>query len=68
MNAISLALPLPWIFYRKYFFTALLILPKAIGIMVMLVFRLKGANNTFIHTKHNKTDIDNPLLHASRKN
>jgi cellulose synthase/poly-beta-1,6-N-acetylglucosamine synthase-like glycosyltransferase len=68
MNAVSLALPLPAVFYRRYLFTALLSLPKAIGIMVLLIFRLKGANNTFIHTKHNKTDIDNPLLHGARKN
>ncbi len=30
--------------------------------MVAIMFRLKGANKTFIHTKHTKTGIDNPLL------
>jgi hypothetical protein len=35
--------------------------------MVALVFKLKGANKTFIHTQHTKTEIDNPLLDAARK-
>lgn len=67
LNAISLALPLPGIFYRRYLFTALLSLPKAIWLMVLLLFKIKGANKTFIHTHHNKTDINNPLLNVARK-
>ncbi len=67
LNAISLALPLPLEFYRRYLLTALLHLPRAIGIMVMLLFRIKGANKTFIHTQHHKTEIDNPLLNVDRK-
>ncbi|PSL43741.1 cellulose synthase/poly-beta-1,6-N-acetylglucosamine synthase-like glycosyltransferase [Chitinophaga niastensis] len=65
--AISLLLPLPGKFYSKYFFKILLHLPGAIGIMLSLVFKLKGANKTFIHTKHSKTDIDNPLINVARK-
>ncbi len=68
LNAMSLALPLPALFYRKYLFTALLNLPKAVWMMVLLLFRIKGANKTFIHTQHNKTDINNPLLNVARKN
>jgi hypothetical protein len=45
----------------------LLGLPRAAFIMVMLLFRLKGANNRFIHTKHTKTEIDNPLLDVAGK-
>ncbi|MBC9928787.1 glycosyltransferase [Chitinophaga qingshengii] len=67
LNIISLLLPLPRLFFTRYFFTALSGLPKAVWIMVSLMFRLKGANNTFIHTKHTKTEIDNPLLDAARK-
>lgn len=67
LNIISLLLPLPRLFFTRYFFTALLGLPRAVYIMVSLLFRLKGANNTFIHTKHTKTGIDNPLLDAARK-
>ncbi|RPE08360.1 glycosyltransferase [Chitinophaga lutea] len=62
MFIISLLLPLPKKFYTTYFFTAMMALPRVLGIMVALMFRLKGANKTFIHTKHTKTGIDNPLL------
>lgn len=58
----SLLLPLPKKFYTTYFFTAVKALPQVLGIMVALVFKLKGANKTFIHTRHIKTEIDNPLL------
>ncbi|NLR69121.1 glycosyltransferase family 2 protein [Chitinophaga varians] len=67
LNILSLLLPLPRLFFTRYFFTALTGLPKAVWIMVSLMFRLKGANNTFIHTQHTKTEIDNPLLDAARK-
>ncbi|CAL1518090.1 glycosyltransferase family 2 protein [Chitinophaga sp. MM2321] len=67
LNFISLLLPIPRLFFTRYLLTALLGLPRAILIMVSLMFRLKGANNTFIHTKHTKTNIDNPLLDATRK-
>ena len=65
--AVSLLLPLPGKFYSRYFVTVLLNLPRVIGIMLSLVFKLKGADKTFIHTKHSKTNIDNPLINVSRK-
>lgn len=67
LYAVSLLLPLPAKFFTRYAFTAVLHLPRAIGIMLSLVFKLKGANKTFIHTKHSKTDIDNPLIDVARK-
>ncbi|HEY0611672.1 MAG TPA: glycosyltransferase family 2 protein [Chitinophaga sp.] len=66
-NCISLLLPIPGRFFSRYLLTALLGLPRAAFIMVMLLFRLKGANNRFIHTKHTKTEIDNPLLDVAGK-
>ncbi|KAA2242447.1 glycosyltransferase family 2 protein [Chitinophaga agrisoli] len=66
-NCISLMLPIPARFYRHYLLIALLGLPRAAFIMIGLLFRLKGANNRFIHTKHTKTDIDNPLLDVANK-
>ena len=66
-NCISLLLPIPGKFFSRYLLTALLSLPRAAFIMVMLLFRLKGANNRFIHTKHTKTEIDNPLLDVAGK-
>ncbi|HEU4555665.1 MAG TPA: glycosyltransferase family 2 protein [Chitinophaga sp.] len=66
-NCISLLLPIPGMFYRRYLLSALLGLPHALFIMVSLLFRLKGANNRFIHTKHTQTGIDNPLLDVVSK-
>lgn len=63
--AISLLLPLPGKFYSRYLITVVLNLPRVIGIMLSLVFKLKGANKTFIHTKHSKTNIDNPLINVA---
>ncbi|SDH02478.1 glycosyltransferase [Chitinophaga filiformis] len=65
--AISMMLPLPGKFYSKYMFTVLMNLPRVVGIMLSLVFRLKGADKTFIHTKHSKTTIDNPLVNVTGK-
>ncbi|QHS58967.1 glycosyltransferase [Chitinophaga agri] len=64
---VSMLLPLPGKFYSKYLFTVILNLPRVVGIMVGLVFKLKGANKTFIHTKHSKTTIDNPLVNVAGK-
>lgn len=67
LNILSLLLPIPGKFFSRYLFTAVITLPRAIGIMVLLLFRLKGADKTFIHTTHTQTGIDNPLLDAARK-
>ncbi len=64
---ISMMLPLPGKFYTKYLLTVILNLPRVIGIMLSLVFKLKGADKTFIHTKHSKTSIDNPLVNVAGK-
>lgn len=64
---VSMLLPLPGKFYSKYLLTVILNLPRVVGIMVALVFKLKGANKTFIHTKHSKTTIDNPLVNVAGK-
>lgn len=64
---ISMLLPLPGKFYSKYLVIVLVNLPRVIGIMLGLVFKLKGANKTFIHTKHSKTNIDNPLINVAGK-
>jgi cellulose synthase/poly-beta-1,6-N-acetylglucosamine synthase-like glycosyltransferase len=64
---VSMLLPLPAKFYSKYLLTVLLNLPRVIGIMLGLIFKLKGADKTFIHTKHSKTNIDNPLINVAAK-
>ncbi len=66
LNAVSLLLPIPRQFFSRYFIQAVINLPRAIGIMVGLLFRLKGAGSSFIHTSHHKTAVNNPLVDAER--
>ena len=54
---ISFTLAVPLSFYNKDFFKALKSLPKAFGIMLSLLFKLKGADKTFIHTPHSNTEV-----------
>lgn len=44
----------PLSFYNKDFFRSLAKLPQAFFIMFTLLFKLKGANEKFIHTPHGK--------------
>ena len=53
---LSFSLAVPRSFYNKEFFKALKSLPKAFGIMLSLLFKLKGADKTFIHTPHSNTE------------
>lgn len=46
-------LALPKSFYNKHTFKAMLSIPSAFGSMLMLLFKLKGANKKYIHTSHN---------------
>jgi cellulose synthase/poly-beta-1,6-N-acetylglucosamine synthase-like glycosyltransferase len=43
-------------FYTKQTFLAILTLPMGFWLMFKLLFRLKGANKTFIHTQHGVID------------
>ncbi|WP_185154135.1 glycosyltransferase family 2 protein [Fulvivirga sp. M361] len=48
----SIFLAIPARFYTKDFFIALLKVPQLFKKMVMIHFKLKGANKSFIHTPH----------------
>ena len=52
LNCIGLMLAIPGRFYNKKTLKAVSQLPKAILIMFLTIFRLKGANKKFIHTPH----------------
>ena len=56
--AISLLLAIPLRAYNLKFFKALLALPKAFFVMFSLMFKLKGANKTFIHTDHGESEME----------
>lgn len=55
-NALSLLLAVPKGLYTRELFRALLSLPKAFGIMLLLLFKLKGADKQFIHTPHTSSE------------
>lgn len=57
----SLFLALPRAFFQPRFLRAFLSLPRAIWVMVGSLFRLKGANQTFIHTHHHYQEVNNPI-------
>ena len=49
---ISLLIAIPRKFYNIRFFVALSKIPIVFMLMMLNLFKLKGANKTFIHTKH----------------
>ncbi len=54
--ATGLFIAVPPSYYDKAFFRALASLPKAFVVMLGLMFRLKGANKSFLHTPHGDQD------------
>jgi cellulose synthase/poly-beta-1,6-N-acetylglucosamine synthase-like glycosyltransferase len=50
----ALLLSMPAWYLKKEFWRSLLHLPAAFFRMFLLLFRLRGANRTFIHTPHNR--------------
>jgi cellulose synthase/poly-beta-1,6-N-acetylglucosamine synthase-like glycosyltransferase len=50
--ALALILSVPRSFYNRNTFKALLSLPKGMLVMLLSLLKIKGANKTFIHTKH----------------
>ena len=47
---------IPFKFYNQQTFRALLTLPKVFVAMFLSLFKLKGANDKFIHTEHGKIE------------
>jgi cellulose synthase/poly-beta-1,6-N-acetylglucosamine synthase-like glycosyltransferase len=48
----SMLISIPGKFWNKQFLIALMALPKGFWLMFQTLFKLKGANKTFIHTAH----------------
>jgi cellulose synthase/poly-beta-1,6-N-acetylglucosamine synthase-like glycosyltransferase len=57
----SLLICLPLNFFNKSFFNALPSIPGAFVRMFSLLFRLKGADKSFIHTSHSKGEVSTNL-------
>lgn len=56
MNVIAMAISIPAKMYNRDMLVSMLLLPKVAFKMFGLLFRLKGANKTFIHTPHGVTE------------
>ena len=52
ITILAFLLAVPFRFYNSKTLIAMLTLPKAFVIMFLLLFKLRGANTKFIHTKH----------------
>jgi cellulose synthase/poly-beta-1,6-N-acetylglucosamine synthase-like glycosyltransferase len=63
----SMLLAIPTELVNKDLFAAISRLPQAIMLMVAALFGIKKANQSFIHTIHTKTEINNPLFHEHNK-
>jgi len=53
---LSFAFAIPRSFYNRKTLNALASLPKGMLVMLLSLFKLKGANKTFIHTEHTSTN------------
>lgn len=57
-NATAILIAIPREMYSKRFLESFLALPGIFASMVMLLFKLNGANKKFIHTPHGVTEKD----------
>jgi cellulose synthase/poly-beta-1,6-N-acetylglucosamine synthase-like glycosyltransferase len=57
LNIIAMALAIPLKMYNWQMLKSVLLLPKIFIKMFKLLFRLKGANKSFIHTPHGVTEV-----------
>jgi cellulose synthase/poly-beta-1,6-N-acetylglucosamine synthase-like glycosyltransferase len=59
MTAIALLISVPVKFYNKNTLKAIMSLPGSFAVMLLSLFRLRGANRQFIHTQHGVGSSDN---------
>lgn len=62
LTYLGMMLAIPRKFYNLDTLKALFILPRAFALMFLLLFRLKGANEKFIHTEHGTIEDNNSTL------
>jgi cellulose synthase/poly-beta-1,6-N-acetylglucosamine synthase-like glycosyltransferase len=58
MNIAAMAFAVPRRFYTLKLLKSVLLIPRLFVKMFLLLFRLKGANNTFIHTPHGQMEVN----------
>lgn len=57
VNAVAFAISIPGYLYKIKYLKALASLPRAFGIMILSLLKIRGANNSFIHTPHGTTEM-----------
>jgi hypothetical protein len=58
MNILAMAFAIPRRFYNLRLLKSILLIPKLFVKMFLLLFKLKGANNSFIHTPHGQIKVE----------
>ncbi len=58
LNIMAMAFAVPRRFYNLKLLKSVLLIPPLFFKMFLLLFRLKGANKTFIHTPHGKIEMN----------
>lgn len=58
LNIVAMAFAIPRRFYNLKLLKSILLIPRLFFRMFLLLFKLKGANNTFIHTPHGQMNVD----------
>lgn len=58
LNTLAIFMAIPGEYYTKELFLSILRLPLIFSKMLLLMFKLKGANKKFIHTPHGVTNIN----------
>lgn len=58
MNVTAMAFAVPRRFYNMKLLKSIVLLPRLFIKMFLLLFKLKGANKTFIHTPHGRVEMN----------
>lgn len=58
LNVLAMAFAVPRRFYNRKLLKSVILLPRLFAKMFLLLFKLKGANKTFIHTPHGKMEMN----------
>jgi len=58
MNIIAMAFAIPRRFYNVKLLKSIVLLPRLFIKMFLLLFKLRGANKTFIHTPHGRVEMN----------
>ncbi|MEO5601027.1 MAG: glycosyltransferase family 2 protein [Cyclobacteriaceae bacterium] len=58
LNILAMAFAIPRRFYNLKLLKSVFLIPRLFFKMFLILFKLKGANNTFIHTPHGQIKMD----------